>query len=316
MTAHELLLVADDGSLAAPLLDRARAGIEAGEVVCLAVDPETADEVVAALADSRDTGGDTGADTGGDTGLGTLRVLPRPRAEDAPVAVLAASTALAEDAGREGRGVRLLHHAPVFAEHLWWDWARVEAAVRLRLRVTQQTCAYRVGDLRPGQEDLLRATHDLVGEPGRPTAPSRTHLAPDAFVDRHLRSGHGMPTAAPDLELESPDLAQARLAVEEPATARSCDAARVDALLLATTELLTNALRHGRAPVRVRVWGGGGLLQVAVSDGGTGPADPWVGLGPGPAEAPGEGLWLAHHLVGVRHHRGPDGYTAVVSVPC
>lgn len=68
-------------------------------------------------------------------------------------------------------------------------------------------------------------------------------------------------------------------------------------LLLAASEVVTNALLHGMPPVWARIWRGDGRVVVRVHDRGAGPTDPLAGLLP-PRELAvgGRGLWLIHQL--------------------
>jgi anti-sigma regulatory factor (Ser/Thr protein kinase) len=78
-----------------------------------------------------------------------------------------------------------------------------------------------------------------------------------------------------------------------------CSSERVPELCVAVTELVTNALRYGRAPIDVRVWHdeGSGELIFEVADAGGGWQDPFAGfLPPTGAETGGAGLWLARQL--------------------
>jgi anti-sigma regulatory factor (Ser/Thr protein kinase) len=84
--------------------------------------------------------------------------------------------------------------------------------------------------------------------------------------------------------------------------------------MIGVTEAVTNAQRHGRPPVTVRIWAAGDRVVVTVHDTGRGPADPLAGLVPVPSSTPGRhlglGLWVTHQLdieVTLRH--ASDGFT-------
>jgi anti-sigma regulatory factor (Ser/Thr protein kinase) len=69
--------------------------------------------------------------------------------------------------------------------------------------------------------------------------------------------------------------------------------------VLALDEMTSNAFRHGRPPVDVRLWGGDDRLVCTVRDTGPGPVHPFVGYGPAHGEdlaRGGMGLWLARQL--------------------
>ena len=87
-------------------------------------------------------------------------------------------------------------------------------------------------------------------------------------------------------------------------------AAQMQDLTLAVSEVVTNAMRHGVAPVRMRAWAGEDRVVVEVTDGGTGPTDPYAGLLPaGDGVSGGLGLWLTHQLCDhVTLSRHDDGF--------
>jgi anti-sigma regulatory factor (Ser/Thr protein kinase) len=78
---------------------------------------------------------------------------------------------------------------------------------------------------------------------------------------------------------------------------RGFAAQAVDDVLLAATEIATNALRHGAPPVRVRGWYRRDVLVVQVDDsGGTAPP-PGAGYAPpDKGSGSGRGLWIARQL--------------------
>ncbi|MQA35869.1 sensor histidine kinase [Modestobacter roseus] len=69
--------------------------------------------------------------------------------------------------------------------------------------------------------------------------------------------------------------------------------------LLAVDEMTTNALRHGRPPVDLRLWVDADRLVCTVTDRGAGLQDPFAGYGPAHGDdlsLGGMGLWLARQL--------------------
>jgi anti-sigma regulatory factor (Ser/Thr protein kinase) len=97
-----------------------------------------------------------------------------------------------------------------------------------------------------------------------------------------------------------------RLRAVLPSTVPS-DAA--DDLELAVLEVVANAHRHGRAPVRTDVEVVGDSVQVRVVDRGPGPPERGVPSGPpGPEAETGRGRWLAHHLAEVEERWTRNGF--------
>jgi anti-sigma regulatory factor (Ser/Thr protein kinase) len=81
-------------------------------------------------------------------------------------------------------------------------------------------------------------------------------------------------------------------------------------LILATNEAVANAIVHGQPPVVLRIWAQADRVTVTVTDTGTGPTDPFVGLLPSaPTSDGGLGLWISHQLIDVAHRRHAHGYT-------
>jgi len=102
----------------------------------------------------------------------------------------------------------------------------------------------------------------------------------------------------PALVLLQPKPALARHAVADLSYESGVAPAVVDDLIIAVSEVVTNAILHGRAPVTLRGWAGPSCIVVTVHDCGQGPTDPFVGLvrtDKGGAVG-GLGLWIAHQL--------------------
>jgi len=177
----------------------------------------------------------------------------------------------------------------------WHAWMRYESAVNRAYDEFPlwSICAY---DRRTTPAEML---HDVARTHPRETRPdgghpaSRPYIIPEAFL------GGPDPTPPDPVELTRPaaDLleptpADARNAVRSADPGSVSDTEVAD-LVLAVSEAVTNAILHGRPPVRVRVWSGGDRLVAAVSDAGPGPGDPYAGLLPvtgGPDG--GRGLWI------------------------
>lgn len=92
-------------------------------------------------------------------------------------------------------------------------------------------------------------------------------------------------------------VAHARWMVRVHGAELGLDPEAVDDVALAVTEVLTNALVHGRAPAQVYLYAEDDTWVCHVHDSGREPMEPLVGLLP-PAEPAdhGYGLWLARQL--------------------
>lgn len=197
----------------------------------------------------------------------------------------------------------------------WEWWARYEAAVN---EVYDEfpmygLCPY---DTRTAPAEVLadvRRTHTHVV-----TADGYREISAEFQAPREFLAGTVRPWTDP-LEASAPvvdrcDLSasRARRAVATLQDTAGLDEEDLKGLLLSVSEAVSNALLHGRPPVRVRAWAGPGRVVVTVSDHGAGPADPAAGLmaaeradGVG-----GLGLWIMHQMCAyVSLLRGPDGFT-------
>jgi anti-sigma regulatory factor (Ser/Thr protein kinase) len=210
-------------------------------------------------------------------------------------------------AGRQSRVVRQM---PAVTPDDWPEWRRYEAAVNVVLGPFDlwTSCAYDVGRLKPDMvEDLLASHSHVRADTGEDVSAEFARL--NEHLPEYLRTPpHPLAGMAPDLGLEDPSAAIARAAVRDLAARAQIDPVRTEAAVLAVSETVSNAWRHGRPPVGVRAWVREEQLTVAVSDSGRGP-DPLVGLLPLPAReaGSGRGTWLVHELLGDLHHHLDDG---------
>jgi anti-sigma regulatory factor (Ser/Thr protein kinase) len=186
-----------------------------------------------------------------------------------------------------------------------WDaWARYEAVVNHAYDdfPLWGLCPY---DTRITPDDVLEEvarTHPRVVGPDGHHVHNDRFEDPSAFLSDRLRKGAARPdpleAAPPAVRLAEPSPAEARHAVARLATLAGVPDQSTQDLVLAVSEVVTNACVHGRPPVPVEAWAGRNRIVVAVRDGGAGPVDPFVGL-LCPDREPGRGgfgLWLAHQL--------------------
>jgi anti-sigma regulatory factor (Ser/Thr protein kinase) len=197
--------------------------------------------------------------------------------------------------------IRLAGALPAAAFGVTWDWwARYEAAVN---HVYSEfpvwcLCAYHQHDTPPAVlRDVARTHPTLIGPDGA-AEPSVAYTEPWAYLSE-ARTPVADPVqyARPAASLTDPAPVEAREAV------RGVDRGRVgrdevEDLVVAVSEVVTNAIRHGEAPVEVRIWPGGDRIVVTVTDAGAGPADPFAGLMPSAErDTSGRGLWIAYQCV-------------------
>ncbi|MEV6490900.1 sensor histidine kinase [Actinoplanes sp. NPDC051633] len=156
-------------------------------------------------------------------------------------------------------------------------------------------------------------SHELT-ETGRTLNPR--YVASDDYLAGRTDAPLQAPSAAveQDLELiEAKQLGLLRAALGSWIDQHGFDAPAVEDIVLAITEVATNGLTHGAAPVRVRGWQDGSTLVVQVDDSGGRPVPPDAGYRrPAAAHTPGgRGLWLARQLADTVTARTQAGQTSV-----
>jgi anti-sigma regulatory factor (Ser/Thr protein kinase) len=201
----------------------------------------------------------------------------------------------------------------------WAGWLRYEASINdlYAALPVWGICPY---DRRTTAPDILAdvtRTHPyLTGFDG-------DHCANPAYVDPYdVLAGLAQAQLAPlqqqtaDVEVTDPSLEDARLAVATVALHTDLDDETVSGLIFATNEVVTNAVVHGRPPIRVQVWRTADRITVAVHDRGDGPADRYAGLLPDrhTNRDGASGLELAYRLChGVTVTTTPGGCTVVLT---
>lgn len=196
----------------------------------------------------------------------------------------------------------------------WEQWARYEAAFNETFAdvPARVVCCYPSW---PGSQvaDDVAATHaGLRGGDGWRESPS--YVDPRCFVaDRKPTPAERLDTGPPAFELHDPHPSIARESVRRLGERAGFGDGQVDDLVLGANEVVTNAFLHGRTPVVVRGWVADGALLLTVRDGGSGVADPFIGMLQPADDRPapgGYGLWLARmctDLVSFSHEA--DGFT-------
>jgi anti-sigma regulatory factor (Ser/Thr protein kinase) len=195
-----------------------------------------------------------------------------------------------------------------------WDWwARYESAVNHAYDEFPlwSMCAY---DTRttpaPVLADVLR-THPRTATPDGRHVPNDSYIDPFQYLaEPRTPVVDPLQDASPLADLADPTLAGARQAVWD-ADRGFLPLQDVEDFALAVSEAVANAYRHGRPPLRMRLWCGADRIVVTVTDSGPGPKDPFAGLLPaGNRVDGGLGLWIMHQMSNhVALYREPDGFT-------
>ena len=295
---HEAVFHATDGDLLDVLAPFVRGGSDAGEPTLVALGERRAALVRSALP------------------AGTaVEFLPADTLDASPATVIRVFREIfARHVAAGARQIRLAGELPPLAfGATWHSWARYEAAVNHAYDEFPlwSLCAY---DLRSTPDPVLRdvlRTHPGIAGPSGAHVPNERYTDPATFLsEQRVMAPDPVQESRPCAVLTDPSPGEARRAVRD-ADPGAVPADQVDDLVVAVSEAVTNAMRHGRAPVRVTVWAGGDRIVVAVTDAGPGPQDPYAGLLPSSRDATsGRGLWITHQAVShVASQRSRDGFT-------
>jgi anti-sigma regulatory factor (Ser/Thr protein kinase) len=152
----------------------------------------------------------------------------------------------------------------------------------------------------------------LIGDAG--PVRSTSHIDPIAYLGGHPGPVSPVPEPAElDAELSTPaDLPAMRHRLRTHIAGMGVVSRdELDLMLIAVSEVITNALQHGRAPCRIRAWKTDRVLHVRVDDHGHSPGLAAAGYWrPASATSDRMGLWVARQLADVVHTQtSPDGST-------
>ena len=270
-------------AVAAPfLLD----GLAAGDAAVVAVGPETAE----VLRDAVDH----------DPRVVVLdrHTLYRSRTPTAITTFRKVAPAYAAPGGRV-RVVGEVDFGTTVAD--WREWQRYESVINAAFAGLPQSglCVF---DTRRLAEPLVvsaRQTHPhLRTRAGR--VPNPDYLDPATYLTSLPVPDEPLEATPPALAADDvTDFIDLRHTVRDRLAAVDGPADLVEDFLLAVDEMSSNAVRHGRPPVALRLWCAPGTLVCTIHDSGSGWDDPFAGYGPAHGEDlshGGMGLWLARQL--------------------
>ncbi|HEV7871812.1 MAG TPA: anti-sigma factor RsbA family regulatory protein [Modestobacter sp.] len=294
--AHRALIGGSDEALVEGAAAFVCAGLDAGESVVVACTDATAELLQKALADRPQVAWADWGDVYGNGPAAAItavrRLGERHRTAESPVV----RVVLEPFAGPD--------------RDTWREWQRYDAVLDHQLDEAQLF----------GEEDLLilclcdtrrvpgplvraaRATHPVLQVDGW-AGPNPDHVDAAKYLAELPVPPEPLESAEPLVHADSVrDLRGLRRDLAARAADASLPAGSEPALedfLLAVDEMTTNALRHGRPPVDLRLWADGKRLVCTVTDRGAGLQDPFIGYGPAHGDdlsLGGMGLWLARQL--------------------
>ena len=299
---HELLLYGSDDELLDTAVPYLRAGLEVGEPALVSCSPATSVLLRTAL--------------GEDSRIGYLNRRDIYATPSEAITSYQQIVDLHVSAGAERiRLVAEVAFGP--AQVRWAEWGRYEAVVNHAMQPypISAICAY---DTRSTPTEMLAsgpATHPYLARgTGRRRNPY--YIEPAVYLRRTASTiDELLESTRPVLEIhELVDLDALRRRLELALNRPSHTPEAAADFILAIHEVATNAARHGRPPVTLRLWVTPARLLCTVTDQGQGFDDPLAGYTwPGTfvdAATGGMGLWLARRLCDrVDAFHGLPGFT-------
>ena len=226
---------------------------------------------------------------------------------------------LADGGAAQIRVVGDLPHVQVVSS--WDKWAHYEAALNEVFDdfPLWALCSY---DTRITSDAVLHdvlATHPYIADVDGRHRTNGKYVDPHEFLRDRVSYRNFNDVGLPQCELLDPSPSGARRAVRHMIQASPHIVDHVDDLMIAVSEIVTNANLHGELPVRLRAWISESRCVVSVSDQGNGFADPLMGMVPvasGDAQG-GRGLWIANQICAeVDVFRDEHGFTVRVEFAC
>jgi anti-sigma regulatory factor (Ser/Thr protein kinase) len=196
------------------------------------------------------------------------------------------------------RGFRALVEPPTTADPgVRRDWQRFDAVLNRALagRRACVVCPYDAAALSREELAAVRRSHPRI-ETAAGVAASDGYEPTEPALARLEAALDPAPDAAASLRFDDRP-APAREFVAAQGVAAGLPEGAVDDLRVAATEIITNAILHGRRPHWVHVWTVGEELLCEVQDGGAGIESSLTGyLVPDVEASSGRGVWIARQL--------------------
>jgi anti-sigma regulatory factor (Ser/Thr protein kinase) len=183
----------------------------------------------------------------------------------------------------------------------WVEWQRYEAVINDALAAWPLwgLCLFDTRRLPDEVVEAGRRTHPHVVSPAGRRA-NRDFTEPGAYLRSLPVPREPLEDAPPRLAVTGAgDFIGLRHAVAAALAALDGDRDTTEDFLLAVDEMTSNAVRHGRPPVDLRLWASADRVVCRITDRGDGLSDPFAGYGPAHGEdlsRGGMGLWLARQL--------------------
>jgi anti-sigma regulatory factor (Ser/Thr protein kinase) len=287
---HRALIADSDAGLVAGAAAFVRDGLAAEQPVVVACTQSTAALLRAALRDQPGIQWAQWSDVFGSGAAAAVtavrRLADRHRPEGAPVVRVVLEPLAGPD------------------PETWREWQRYEAVLDHEVAEEPVLTLCVIDTRRVPQPlvDAARATHPVLAGPDG-VRPNADHVDPQDFLESLPVPPEPLEDTEPLLRADAVrDLRGLRRELAERAADAKLAPGSEPALedfLLAVDEMTTNALRHGRPPVSLRLWASEDRLVCTITDRGAGFEDPFIGYGPAHGDdlsLGGMGLWLARQL--------------------
>jgi anti-sigma regulatory factor (Ser/Thr protein kinase) len=279
---HDALLFGSDQELLDVAVPFLLEGCASGEPTLVGMDPARTALIQAAVGDATD-----------------IAFVPAQYVRPATTTV-AWTTTFQRHVAEGATCIRVLGAPPHTKSGPSWDpWARYEAAINHVFAdlPVWGLCAYDTRTADDAVLDDVARTHPRLATAAG-IRPNPRYQDPATFLAaRPADPSHLTPDRPAPIAQVNPTIRAARAAGETAATAAGLDDLARQDLAVALSELTANAECHGRPPVTVELWPDEGRVVAAVSDDGTGPEDPFIGLVPvEPTAVGGRGLWITHQV--------------------
>jgi anti-sigma regulatory factor (Ser/Thr protein kinase) len=305
---HDGLLFSGDDQLAGIGSRFLREGLSEGHPVVVATTPRTAGVLLEAVGEHP-----------------LLHVLDRHDAYRArtPTAITTFRR-LAEEHAADGARLRVVGEVDFGAtERDWLEWQRYEAVINAALAdwPLWGLCVFDTERLPQPLLDSALATHPVLTRSDGTPAANQAFVEPAVYV--RALPVPDEPLEATPPRLSAPDVSDfvgLRHGVAAELARTGADEDLVGDFLLAVDEMVSNAVRHGRPPVSLRLWTAADRIVCTIGDGGPGWDDPFAGYGPAHGDdlsRGGMGLWLARQLcdhVDIRTGAGGTGVEVRLTV--
>ena len=293
---HDALLYRGEREFAESVLPFIDDGLAGGEAVLVVVPPPKIELLRAGLGRHADA----------------VEFVDMTEAGRNPARLISVWVKFIERQARGARGVRGVGE-PIYADRSPAELAecqRHEVLLNLaldRVGASWVMCPYDVETLPASVIAEARRSHPFVAADGtrRPSHAYEADWAPYTVPFPEPPE----PVAVVGFDVAS--LRDVRTVVTARAGAHGLDALQVDAIVIATSEVASNSVRHGGGGGLLRVWTEGAALVCEVRDAGH-IEDPLIGrLPPEPRQSDGRGLWLVNQLCDLVEIRSSADGTAV-----